>query len=50
MLRFVWDRDKAAAKLRRLVVVAHAERGDEIRIINARPATRRERQTYEEDQ
>jgi len=92
MLRFVWDRDKAAANLRkhgvafhvaatafayplsitiadpehsideerwlligqsgvgRLVVVAHTERGDEIRIINARPATRRERQTYEEDQ
>ena len=34
----------------RLLVVAHTERGDEIRIINARPATRRERQTYEEDQ
>ena len=34
----------------RLVVVAHTERGDEIRIINARPATRRERQTYEADQ
>ncbi len=91
MLRFVWDRDKAAANLRKhgvdfheaatafgdplsitipdpehsigeerwllvgqsveghLVVVAHTERGDEIRIINARPATRRERQTYEED-
>ena len=90
MLRFVWDRDKGAANLRkrstftrppqpsaipsrsqslihraqsarsggllvgqsvagRLVVVAHTERGDEIRIINARPATRRERQTYEED-
>jgi len=86
MLRFVWDRDKAAANLRkhgvdfheaatafgdllsitipdpqhsigeeqwllvghslagRLVVVAHTERGDEIRM-----ATRRERQTYEED-
>ncbi|TME54033.1 MAG: BrnT family toxin [Chloroflexi bacterium] len=82
-MRFVWDRDKAAANLRkhgvdfheaatafgdplsitipdpqhsigeerwllvgqsvagRLVVVAHTERGDEIRIINARPATRR---------
>jgi uncharacterized protein len=92
MLRFVWDREKAAANLRkhgvefheaatafgdplsitipdphhsigeerwllvgqsragRLVVVAHTERGDEIRIVNARPATRRERQTYEEDQ
>ena len=92
MLRFVWDRDKAAANLRkhgvtfdeaatafgdalsitipdpehslaearwllvgqstagRLLVVAHTERGDEIRIITARPATRRERDTYEEDQ
>jgi len=92
MLRFVWDRDKAAANLLkhgldfheaatafgdtlsitiadsehsvgeerwllvgqsaagRLVVVAHTERGDEIRIINARLATRRERQTYEEYQ
>jgi len=92
MLRFVWDRDKAAANLRkhgvafdeaattfgdplsitipdpehsigeqrwlllgqsiagRLLVVAHTERGDEIGIISARPATRRERQRYEEDQ
>lgn len=33
-----------------LLVVAHTERRDEIRIISARPATRRERQTYEEDQ
>ena len=32
----------------RLLVVAHAERGDEIRIISARLATRRERTTYEE--
>jgi uncharacterized protein len=32
----------------RLLVVAHAERGDEIRIISARPATRRERRSYEE--
>jgi uncharacterized DUF497 family protein len=92
MLRFVWNRDKAAANFRkhrvafdeaatafgdplsitipdpehsigeerwllvgqsvagRLLVVAHTERVDEIRIISARPATRRERQTYEEDQ
>ena len=92
MLRFVWDRDKAAANFRkhgvafdeaatafgdalsitvadpehsvgeqrwllvgqstagRLLVVAHTEHGDEIGIISARPATRRERQTYEEDQ
>ena len=32
----------------RLLVVAHVERGDVIRIINARPATRRERRRYEE--
>jgi len=34
----------------RLLVVAHTERGDEIGLINARPATRRERDTYEEEQ
>jgi uncharacterized protein len=34
---------------RRLVVVAHVERGDLIRIISARPATRHERKTYEEE-
>ena len=92
MLQFIWDRDKAAANLRkhgvdfeeaatafgdplsitipdpdhsageerwllvgyssagRLLVVAHTERGDEIRLINARSATRRERETYEEEQ
>ena len=33
----------------RLLVVAHAERGDEIRVISARLATRRERRAYEED-
>lgn len=33
----------------RLLVVAHAEHGDEIRIISARPATRRERHAYEEE-
>jgi uncharacterized DUF497 family protein len=32
----------------RLVVVAHSERGDEIRIISARRATRTEREAYEE--
>jgi uncharacterized DUF497 family protein len=32
----------------RLLVVAHAERGDEVRIISARLATRRERRVYEE--
>lgn len=34
---------------RRLVVVAHVERGELIRIISARPATRSERKTYEEE-
>jgi uncharacterized protein len=32
----------------RLLVVSHAERGTAIRIISARPATRRERAQYEE--
>lgn len=32
-----------------LVVVAHVERDSTIRIISARPATRRERNVYEED-
>jgi uncharacterized protein len=32
----------------RLLVVAHVERGDDTRIINARLATRRERNKYEE--
>ena len=32
----------------RLLVVAHTERGDTIRIISARPATRGERKIYEE--
>jgi uncharacterized protein len=33
----------------RLIMVAHAERGDRIRIISARPLTRTERETYEEE-
>jgi uncharacterized protein len=33
----------------RLLVVAHTESGDTIRIISARTATRRERQFYEEE-
>ena len=32
----------------RLLVVAHAERGDRLRIISARPATKGERRIYEE--
>ena len=32
----------------RLLVVAHTARGNEIRLINARLATRRERDTYEQ--
>ena len=35
--------------LQRLLVVAHVELPDEIRIISARPATRRERHDYEEE-
>lgn len=31
----------------RLIVVAHAERGESIRIINARPATAQERKKHE---
>ncbi|MBM4038463.1 MAG: BrnT family toxin [Planctomycetes bacterium] len=33
---------------RRVLVVAHADRGDRIRIINARAATRKERRFHEE--
>jgi uncharacterized DUF497 family protein len=33
-----------------LLVIAHADFGDQIRIISARLATRRERWTYEETQ
>jgi uncharacterized DUF497 family protein len=36
------------SKQRHLVVVAHVDRDDTIRIISARPASRRERITYEE--
>ena len=32
----------------RLAVVAHSERDNEIRIISARPASRAEREAYEE--
>ena len=35
---------------RRLLVVAHSELGESIRIISARRANRRERRIYEEDQ
>jgi len=33
----------------RLLVLVHTERGDRIRIITARPATAKERRTYEEN-
>jgi len=36
------------SRLARTLVVAHADRGDTIRIISARQATRRERRFYEE--
>jgi uncharacterized DUF497 family protein len=32
----------------RILIVAHADRGEAIRLISARPATRRERRYYEE--
>jgi len=34
----------------RLVVVAHTEASDSIRIISARPATRSERRSYEQEE
>ncbi len=34
---------------RRLVIVAHTERGERIRIISARELTRTEREAYEEE-
>lgn len=36
------------SSLHRTLVVAHAQRDENIRIISARPATRRERKSYEE--
>ena len=33
---------------RKLLVVVHTERGDSIRLISARPASRRERKSHEE--
>ncbi|OLD27441.1 MAG: hypothetical protein AUJ04_04125 [Acidobacteria bacterium 13_1_40CM_3_55_6] len=33
----------------RLLTISHTERGESIRIITARPATRQERKIYEED-
>lgn len=33
----------------RILVVAHADQGEALRIISARPVTRRERRFYEED-
>jgi len=32
-----------------LLVIAHTDRGDAVRIINARPATRKERKFYEKE-
>ena len=34
--------------LRKLLVVVHTERGDNIRVVSARRASRKERKTYEE--
>ena len=37
------------AKVGRLLIVSHTDRGDKVRIISAREATRRERIRYEEE-
>lgn len=37
------------SKMRRLLIVAHTERGARIRIISARELTRAERRAYEEE-
>lgn len=37
-----------SSRWQRLLVVSHTERGDRVRIISARAATRRERKQYEE--
>jgi len=37
------------SRRRRLLVVVHTDRGNAVRIISARRATRRERKAYEED-
>lgn len=37
------------SKGRRLLIVSHTERGDALRLISARLATRAERKTYEEE-
>ena len=36
------------SRLRRVLIVSHTDRGDAIRIINARKTTHRERTVYEE--
>jgi uncharacterized DUF497 family protein len=38
------------SKVGRLLIVAHADRGDNIRIISARKMTKREQRHYEEKQ
>lgn len=37
------------SRLGKKLIVSHTERGDNIRIISARPLTRHERKIYEED-
>ncbi len=37
-----------SSHLGKLLVVVHTERGDKLRLISARPASRKERKTYEE--
>jgi uncharacterized protein len=40
--------DIGLSRAGRLLVVAYTERGNRIRVINARPATRREKDAYED--
>jgi uncharacterized DUF497 family protein len=55
-MRFEWEPRKADWNLRkhgvssgfRTIVVVHTNRGEDIRVISARLATRRERRNYEE--
>ena len=43
------DAFRESDRLKRVLIVAHTEHGDKIRIISARELTRRERETYEQE-
>ena len=46
-MRFAWDEQKAASNLK-ILVVAHTDDGELVRIISAREVTHGERKSYEE--